>query len=173
MVDGHWLIPKTRVIAVALLALGTATCGGDTESGSRSPAVGEAFASRAADVCKAARTEKKAQRPLPDPDFNPTQPDPLKLPGLAPFLAETVVTFKAWLREMQALGQPPTGQGAWADLVTAVESHVRIASEQQAAAQRGDAQTFIKDYNQGTETQDMLLRAAIAAGVPECAAVDR
>ena len=55
----------------------------------------------------------------------------------------------------------------------AVESHARIASEQAAAAQSGDTETFTKDYYEGTETQDVLLTAANAAGVPECAAVDR
>jgi hypothetical protein len=88
-------------------------------------------------------------------------------------LAKTATTFETWAREMQALGQPPTGRSAWADLVRAVESHARIASEQAAAAQNGDTGTFTEDYHEGTETQDALLAAANAAGVPECASVDR
>jgi hypothetical protein len=86
---------------------------------------------------------------------------------------KTVDTFETWLRQMQALGQPPTGQAAWADLLKAIASYVRLDVEQVAAAQRGDSQTFTKDYYEGQKTQGELLRAADAAGVPECAAVDR
>ena len=124
-------------------------------------------------ACRDALAQKKAEGPFPYPDFNPTQPDPSKLPLIAPFLAKTATTFETWAREMQALGQPPTGRAAWADLVRAVESHARIASEHAAAAQSGDTETFTKDYYEGTETQDVLLAAANVAGVPECAAVDR
>jgi hypothetical protein len=42
--------------------------------------------------------------------------------------------------------------------------------EQQAAAQRGDSQTFTKDYYEGNKAQDEMLRAANAAGAPVCAA---
>ena len=41
------------------------------------------------------------------------------------------------------------------------------------AATSGDIETFKDDYHEGTDTQDVLLSAANAAGVPECAAVDR
>jgi hypothetical protein len=162
-------IPYVRALAVLVLALGMAACG----SSSSQPPVGAAFASRAVATCHAAYAQKKAV-PFPYPDFNPAQPDPSKLPGVARYeAANTVPAYQTWLREMQALGQPPTGQAAWADLLTAIEGHVRNASEQQAAAQRGDTQTFIKDYNEGSTIQDELLRAVNAAGVPECAAVDR
>ncbi len=137
------------------------------------PAVGAAFRTRAVAVCNAALAQKKAEGPFPYPDFNPTQPDPSKLPLIAPFLAKTATTFQTWLNEMQALGQPPSGQAPWADLVGAVSSHARIATEQAAAARSGDIQTFTKDYYEGTKTQGVLLSAADAAGVPECAAVDR
>jgi hypothetical protein len=164
---------KAIGLAAVLLALVLNACGGDGIGSSQQPAVGAAFASKAVAVCEAALAQKKAQAPFPYPDFNPTQPDTSKFQEIAPFLAETAVTFKTWLREMQALGEPPTAQAAWDDLVTAVESHVRIAIEQQAAAESGDIPTFIKDYEEGSAVQDELLRAADAAGVPECAAVDR
>ncbi len=165
-------IPHIRVLAVVLLALGMAACGSGT-AGSSPPAVGAAFASRTVAVCHAAFAQKKAV-PFRYPDFNPTQPDTSKLPGIARYEAtNTVPAYTTWLREMQALGQPPTGQAAWTDLLTAIEGHVRSASEQQTAAQRGDTPTFIKDYYEGTKTQAELLSAADAAGVPECAAVDR
>ncbi len=121
-------------------------------------------------VCEAALAQKKARSPFPYPNFNPTQPDRLKLPGIALSEAKTVKIYETWLHKMLALGQPPTGQAAWADVMRALKSHVRIIVEQQAAARRGDSQTFTKDYYEGNEAQDEMLRAAKAAGVPVCAA---
>jgi hypothetical protein len=161
-----------RVLAVASMGLGVAACG-SSSAASPTPAVGAAFATRAVAACHAAYAQKKAVA-FPYPNFNPTQPDASKFPGIAQYeAAHTVPAYKAWLREMQALGQPATGQAAWADLLTAIGAHVRSASEQQAAAQRGDSATFVKDYYEGAQTQADLLSAADAAGVPECASVDR
>ena len=164
---------QTRAFVASVIAVGLATaCSGDTSS-QQEPGVGSAFAAKAVAVCNAALAQKKAQGPFPYPDFNPTAPDPSKLQLIAPFLVETAVTFQTWLSEMKALGQPPSGQEAWGDLVSAVASHARIATEQADAATSGDIETFEDDYHEGTDTQDVLLSAANAAGVPECAAVDR
>ncbi len=120
-----------------------------------------------------ALAQKKGAEAAPVPQLQPYPARPVEAPTTRALLAETVETFEAWLHEMQALGQPPTGLAAWADLVAAVENHVRIAAEQEAAAHRSDVETFVRDYHEGTKTQDELLRAAYAAGVPECADVDR
>jgi hypothetical protein len=176
-------LPIRSRAAVCLIALTVATtaCGGDddpaaTSAGDSSPsqpAVGAPFAAKAVAVCEAALAQKQAQGEFPLPEFNPTDPDPSKLPVIAPFLAETAVTFESWQSEMEALGEPPSGRDPWEDLVGAVSEHARIASEQAEAAASGDVETFVADYHQGTDTQPVLLSAANAAGVPECAAVDR
>ena len=163
----------TRVLVLFLLMLIMAACGGKSAVDPQAPAVGAAFASKAVAVCQAVLARKKAQGPFPYPGFNPTQPDASKFPVVAQFLRKTVDTFQSWLHQMQALGQPPAGQAAWADLLKSIADHVRLDVEQQAAAQSGDSQTFTKDYYGGQQTQADLFRAADAAGVPECAAVDR
>lgn len=142
-------------------------------SGPGEPAVGAAFASRALAVCQHAFELKEAEGPFPFPDFNPTKPDPVILPQVVPALRETDVTFRTWLSEMKALGDPPSGRTAWTDLLAAIESHVAINADQIAAAERGDGATFAADYDRGVATQAALLRAAEAAGVPDCAKVDR
>ncbi len=156
-------IEPGRVLAVILVVLGSAACS------SGPPVLGEAFQSRAVSVCEEALAQKKAQGQLPFPDFNPTKPDLSKLPAIATSEAKTVTIFETWLGNMQALGQPPTGREAWADVMRALESHVRIIEEQQAAAQNGDGQTFTKDYYEGNKAQDEMEKAADAAGVPVCA----
>ena len=163
-------VARLQELAIVLLTLGMAACSSGTAD--TSPGVGEAFASKTMAVCQAALAQKEAQGPFPYPTFNPSQPDPSKLPDVARFLTGTVDTFQTWLREMQGLGQPPTGQEEWASLLEAIERATRLDVEQQAAAERGDTETFTKDYYAGVETQDQLALAAEAAGVPECSAVD-
>jgi hypothetical protein len=156
----------TRPTAVVFVVLAGAGCGG----GSPKHVLGKVFENRAASVCDAALAQKKAQGAFPYPNFNPTRPDRSKLPGIARFEATTVKIYERWLRKMQALGQPPTGQAPWADVLSALREHVRIIVEQQAAAERGDTRTFTKDYHEGNKAQDEMVSATDAAGVPVCAA---
>jgi hypothetical protein len=153
--------------AVVLLVLAGAGCGGGSAD---RHALGKAFENRAVSVCNAALAQKKAQGAFPYPNFNPTRPDRSKLPGIARFEATGVKIYEEWLRKMQALGRPPMGRTAWADVLKAQKGHVRVIVEQQAAAERGDGRTFTKDYYEGNKVQDEMVRAADAAGVPVCAA---
>ena len=152
--------------------MGVAACGGGSSNGSDA-ALPAAFQNKALAVCRASAAQKDAQGAFPYPDFNPTRPDWSKYPDVAAALVNTPVIFRTWQRNMQALGEPSTGRAAWDDLLAAIGTHMRIATEQQAAAARRDSDTFTKDYEEGTKTQDELLQAATAAGVPDCAAVDR
>ena len=141
--------------------------------GTSEPGVGQAFANKAVVVCKAARAQKTAEGPFPYPNFNPTKPDKSEFPGVAQYLMKTLNTYRTWLGQMQALGEPPSGKSYWDDLLRAIASHVELNVDQIAAAQAGDSQTFSNDYYKGAKTQDALLHAANDAGVPACAAVDR
>jgi hypothetical protein len=169
---GRGRIASGWVLIVALVAVGGAACGGGSSYGSDA-AVPAAFQAKALAVCKAATAQKNAEGPFPYPDFNPTRPDWSKYPGIARALVKTPVIFRMWLRNMEALGDPSTGRAAWDDLLVAIGNHIRIATEQQAAAAHRDSDTFTKDYDEGRKTQEELLQAATAAGVPGCAAVDR
>jgi hypothetical protein len=126
------------LVPLAMVACGRTTSSG-VSKGLGPPVIGAKFASRVESVCQAALEQKQAQGQFPYPDFNPTQPDLSKLPGIAEFEATTVTIFKSWQQKMLALGQPPTGQTAWAGVLASLSSHVRIIVEQQAAALRGDA----------------------------------
>lgn len=157
-----------RIVAItALLTFVSCSNGGD------SPAVGAAFARRAVAVCNDAKALKDAEGPFPYPDFNPTDPDPAKFPGVADALMKTDVTFTTWLEDMRALGEPPSGNEAWVALLDAIEAHGRINRDQIDAAREGDTERFAADYDEGVATQEALLDAATDAGVPECAKVDR
>jgi hypothetical protein len=160
-----------RIVVTALLVgVAVTACGHGRAEG---PGVGTAFRAKAAQVCRSALAMKRAQGPFPYPAFNPTRPNVAYFPEIARFELGTIRTYRAWLGNMVALGLPPTGRDAWSDLLTAIRAHVDITVDQAAAAQRGDADVFTRTSHEGTKTQDDLLRAAEAAGTPECAAVDR
>ena len=164
----------SRILVLSLLALMLlAACSDNSAVEQQQPGVGVAFAQKAVAVCRAAVTRKDAQGPFPYPDFNPTDPDASKLPDIARFLTGSVEIYTTWLDQMKALGQPPSAQAAWNALLAAIERHVKLNVEQQAAAEHGDTKTFTKDYREGLQARTDLTRAAGAAGVPECAAVDR
>jgi hypothetical protein len=162
----HRVIHPVRLLAIAV-ALGIAGCGSST------PAVGQAFATSATAACAHALALKQAEGPFPVASFNPTKPDPAKLAEVAVFLHLTDATFTTWVSELEALGMPPSGQAPWADLVAAAIVHRDNNRDQIAAAERGDTATFAADYHLGVATQAKFLAAANAAGVPDCAKVDR
>jgi hypothetical protein len=153
------------------MVLGCSGCGGGGDThGSRQAVLGKAFQSRALAVCHTALAHKRALGPFPYPDFNPTRPDLSKLPSIARLEVRTVKIYHTWLGQMLALGQPPTRQAAWTDVVRALRINGRIIADQQVAARRGNGRTFTRDYYDGNKAQQGLERAAKAAGVPGCAA---
>ncbi len=152
-----------------LLAFAVGGCGVTAPSVS---VLGADFHSKAVAVCEHALALKKAQGAFPFPDFNPTKPDIARFPAVADFLKLTDATFTTWDNEMVALGQPPTGSAVWADVVAAVHEHRVNNADQIVAATNGDAARFSKDYEIGVETAAAMLKAATAAGVPACSAVD-
>lgn len=159
---------RAAVLAASLLMT---ACGGGP--GTSPEGVPADFASKALGVCQHAKDLKAAQGPFPVPEFNPTKPDLSKFPEVAAALEKTAATWETWLAEMEALGEPPTGQAAWDDLVAGVKSHRDLNADQIAAAGRGDAATFASDYEGGVKTQAAVLKAATSAGVAACAEVDR
>jgi hypothetical protein len=159
-----------RSIPALVILLIAVACGG---SSATSDSVEDGFARRATAVCVSALADKHAEGTFPYPDFNPTRPDPTKLAGVATFLEKTATTFTSWHERMVALGEPKHGGEAWHHLLAAINTHVRLTRDQIAAARSGDTQQFADDYQEGVDTQARLLDAAQAAGVPQCADVDR
>lgn len=152
-----------------MTGLSAAGCGGSAHT--TPPAIGLQFQHQALAVCRAALTQKRAEGPFPVSNFNPTQPDPSQFPRVVPFFAKAIATYSAWLHRMRALGQPPGGRTAWADLLKAIGVQLHLHQDQRAAALRGDTATFVGDYQKGFKAIDNLQRAADAAGVSACASV--
>src|SRR6476661_9501713 len=150
--------------------LGGGACGGGSAD-STAPAVGSEFSGKALAVCRAALAQKHAEGHFPYPDFNPTKPNPSQFPGVAQFFTKAVATYSTWLRQMRALGRPPSGQQAWADLLKQIGVQLQLHEDQRAAALRGDTTTFANDYQKGLEVTDALMHAADAAGVSDCGSV--
>ena len=155
---------------MAAIVLVTGCGGGPAASPVAVPAD---FATKALAACQHAQELVVAQGPFPVANFNPTNPDATKFPAVAAYLRLTATNWETWLSELQALSEPSTGQGAWDDLVAAVQQHRDLNADQIVAAESGDGTKFASDFAAGQKTQADVLRAATAAGVAACAQVDR
>jgi hypothetical protein len=155
---------------LCLASLAVAGCGGN--GATSAPAVGSEFAAKATAICDEAHRQKQAQGSFSDPGFNPTNPDPAKLSAVAAFIDEGTAIYTAWLQEMRALGSPPSGQGAWADVLAAIDAQLQQHVRQHAAAVAGDTTAFANEFVRGARARDDMERAAKAAGLPACATVE-
>ena len=171
---GHTLALRVRhhivIILACLASLAAGGCGGGGDAPS-APAVGDAFAAKATALCQTAAAAKRKQGSFPDADFDPRQPDIAKLPAVAAFIAEGGAIYATWLRAMQALGAPPSGSDAWAQLLAQIAVQRQLHEHQQAAALRGDTAAFTADFERGQTSVTDLRHAADAAGLPACGKV--
>ena len=155
--------------------LGICALAGCRDSGSAAKhgeGVGEAFATQALSVCASAQKSKDGWNAFPVTDFNPTAPETSALPEVAVWLEEEVApTFDAWRDELTALGTPPTGREAWAEVLTAVTRIADLNTSQVDAAKAQDAVAFAEATNALGDVQPELERASGEAGVAKCAEV--
>jgi len=160
-------------VAIILSVVVLAACG--SEPGDQMPSgVGGPFATRAGTVCQTAFVDKQAWSAFPAAGFDPNQPDPAAFPEVAVWLeGEVAPTFEAWLDGLTALGNPPTGQQAWADVLSAIDTIVHLNADQIVAAKGADTQGFVEATVGLHAVQSELERASAAAGVPTCADVHK
>jgi hypothetical protein len=167
----------TGWIAIALVSVclfvGCGSSPGSPPGDSGSVAtVGQGFANRALVACASALEHKQTWPPFPVSDFDPKHPEASKLPQVGAWLEEGAsVTFTRWLESLKALGQPPTGGDAWADVLTSVERIKELNEQQIAAAGSGDTEAFAQATSDLAAEQARLVRATDAAGVSACADV--
>jgi hypothetical protein len=163
---------RSFVIALAIAAsMAAAACSGG--SGPNPSILGSGFRAKVLAVCANSVSLHRAMGPIPLANFNPTQPDPSVLPSLAAWLAKDTDRYSTLVSDLTALGPPPTGAALWAAVLDAAKQHEAIAADQAKAAVGSDAATFVKDYTAGAAAQASFLTAINAAGIPECAPVDR
>ncbi len=136
-------------------------------------ALGAAFHDKVVAACAASVAAHTVMGTFPLTDFNPTKPDPAQLPAIAGHLQRDADRYATLVADLTALGQPATGGQLWSAVLDVAKRHASIAADQAKATASGDTATFTKDFNDGTAAQAAFLAAITAAGVPECAPVDR
>jgi hypothetical protein len=167
----HTLAAPAVAIILSVGALGA--CG--SEPGDQTPpGVGESFATRAASICQTALESKRAWSAFPAASFDPNHPDSAAFPEVAAWLeGEVAPTFEAWLDDLTALGNPPSGQQAWSDVLSAIDTIVHLNADQVRAAKSADTEGFAEATDGLHAVQSELERATAAAGVPTCADVHK
>ena len=68
---------------------------------------------------------------------------------------------------------PRSGQAAWSDVLSAVDTIVRLNAEQVRAAKSADTESFVEAKVGLGAVQSELERATAAAGVASCADVHK
>ena len=163
------LIVVSLVASVVVLG----ACGGEPE-GETPSGVGESFAARATSVCQTALESKQAWSAFPAAGFDPNRPDPSAFPEVGTWLEDDVApTFEAWLDGLTALGTPPSGQGPWNDVLSAVHTIVELNADQITAAKDNDVEGFVEAKDGLQAIQSELERATASAGVATCADVHK
>lgn len=166
--------PRTTASAAvaALIVIALAGCGGGTGSTDSEPGVGSDFAAKARSACDAALKDKQTWTAFPVPDFNPTDPEPSAFPKVATWLEHEVApTFKTWHDSLVALGDPPTDQQAWKDVIAAIATIEQGNKNQISAANANDPDAFKAATQTMKDAQTDLVAATDDAGVPTCAEV--
>jgi hypothetical protein len=159
------------VITLVLSAIVLTACGG-SDSESQSSGVGDEFAARATAVCETALQSKQTWSSFPVAGFDPTHPDTAALPEVADWLEQEVTpTFDAWFQGLQALGDPPSAQQAWSEVLAAVGTIDKLNADQVTFAKAGDTAGFARATQGLHDIQAELERATQAAGVASCATV--
>jgi hypothetical protein len=161
----------TRGWLTAALVLVVTGCGSGHEA-SPVDAVGDTFAAKALSACAAAQESKDGWSAFPVSGFDPTRPEVAQLPKAGAWLADEVApTFDAWLDDLTALGEPPTGRSSWTEVLTLVGRIAQLNRAQVAAAKDADTRAFAAATDALRDLQPELKRATTAAGVGPCAEV--
>ena len=173
-------IQRIRTVAIVAIIAVLAGCSGKDPGGTAASSgsevgatgVGATFAGQAVEVCNRSLEDKGTWAPFPVANFNPFTPDSSAFPQVSAWLSDEVApTFQAWLDGLEALGPPPSGQDAWNDVLAAVKRIGQLNEDQIAAADSGERAPFAAATAALDATQDDLVAATEAAGVPECAEV--
>ena len=169
--ERHVARGHVAVIVLVFSAIAMTACGGSETEG-QAPGVGNDFAARATAVCETALKSKQAWSSFPVASFDPTHPDTAALPEVAGWLEQEVTpTFDAWFQGLQALGEPPSAQQAWRDVLAAVGTIDELNGDQVSTAKAGDTAGFARATQGLHDIQAELERATQAAGVASCATV--
>jgi hypothetical protein len=133
---------------------------------------GDDFAARAKQVCQTALESKQGWTAFPVPNFDPAAPDPSAFPQVATWLEDQVApTFGSWLDGLKALGDPPSDQKDWSEVLAAVAKIKSGNADEIAAAKAGDVDGFVAAHDRLENTQSDLEDSTANAGVPSCADV--
>src|SRR3954452_11633286 len=158
--------------AASRIMIAVSACGGSGSKAGQRPAVGDRFAARALAACASAQKSKNGWTDFPASSFDPTQPDARQLPQVGAWLdGEVQPTFDAWLSDLTALGEPPSGRKAWTEVLALVRKIDTLNKTQVQAARAGDTASFAAATGGLHNVQPQLESATADAGVGKCADV--
>jgi hypothetical protein len=154
-------------VAVSLLcAFAGASAAADQPQGSM---ISPAFVKKTNKLC--ATIDAKFTRVLGDtfpyPNFNPTKPDHKTLLLVGKYFAKALPLRRAIPGEFRGLGEPAVGTAVWDAIRSLVIEDNAVAIKQVAAAQAGDAKTFVSTYHRLRALDRRITIKASTSGFPQ------
>jgi hypothetical protein len=101
---------------------------------------------------------------FPYPNFNPYAPDVKTMRLAGAFFAKALPVRQVVPQQLEALGEPTSGQRQWNDLKAMDAKSNRIAIAQVHDAQTGNVNGFVTTVRQLTSVQKDLVKEAVKDG---------
>jgi hypothetical protein len=102
---------------------------------------------------------------FPYPNFNPYAPDVKTMRLVGAFFAKALSVRQVVPHQLEAVGEPTSGQRQWNDLKAILAKSNRVAITQVHDAQSGNVKSFVSTVRQLTSVQNDLVKEAVKDGL--------
>jgi hypothetical protein len=147
---------------VAVLAFAANTSAGGTST----------FVQRAEHVCVSAQARIAALPSFPFRNFDALHPDEKTLVKVGRFFTgpgNEVPIARTLVRQLVALGTPPSNQRAWNDVLATFREFIAVIQREATTALHRDVKGWVSAVNENRLLPDRLSAAAKAFGARRCA----
>jgi hypothetical protein len=130
------------------------------------PTITPSFIAKVNTFCAAEATQITTAEggSFPYPNFNPYAPDVKTMRLAGAFFAKALSVRQVVPQQLEAVGEPTSGQRQWNDLKAIDAESNRIAITQVHDAQAGNVKGFVSTVRQLTSAQNDLVKEAVKDG---------
>lgn len=130
------------------------------------PTITPSFIAKVNTFCAAEATQITTAEggSFPYPNFNPYAPDVKTMRLAGAFFAKALSVRQVVPQQLEAVGEPTSGQRQWNDLKAIDAESNRIAITQVHDAQAGNVKGFVSTVRQLTSVQNDLVKEAVKDG---------
>jgi hypothetical protein len=157
-----WIFPGDAVGVTGLCLLGSS----GIAQAKTTPTITPSFIAKVNTFCASEATQITTAEggSFPYPNFNPYAPDVKTMRLAGAFFAKALSVRQVVPQQLEAVGEPTSGQRQWNDLKAIDAKSNRIAITQVHDAQAGNVKGFVSTVRQLTSVQNDLVKEAVKDG---------